>query len=201
MNERKTVAIFDFDGTLTTKDTFLEFARHAVGNKRLMLGMIRIFPWLMAWKFKLIAGGKAKERLFSLLFQGMSLARFQEYCVSFVDLIRSFERKEMTDRLQFHLRRGDEVFIVSASFPNWIVPWARIHGISEKNVIGTGIETDGYGHLSGKFSTPNCNGEEKVRRLKEIVPDISDFEIYAYGDSTGDRFLLDMADYPCLLGH
>lgn len=199
MDKGKTVAVFDFDGTLTTKDSFIEFTRHVVGTKYLWLGIIKNFPWLMAWKLRLLDGGKAKERMFSMVFKGMPFAKFQEYCAGFLDNIKGFERRKLVERLQFHINRDDRVFIVSASFPNWIVPWAKTHGVSEECVIGTGIEIDEYGRLSGKFSTPNCNGKEKVRRLKEAMPDLSDCQIYAYGDSSGDKFLLAMADYPYFL--
>ncbi|MDE6371509.1 MAG: HAD-IB family hydrolase, partial [Duncaniella sp.] len=191
-----TIAIFDFDGTLTTKDTFIEFAKYSVGWGCLIKGIIKSLPWLLAWKLHLIAGGKAKEQLFSQLYKGMSLTTFEEYCLNFADRISKIERRNLVEYLHSHLKKKDQVFIVSASFPEWIIPWAKRHGISENCIIGTGIETDNYDILTGKFSTPNCNEAEKVKRVREYIPYLSDCEIYAYGDSSGDRAILNVADHP-----
>lgn len=190
------IAIFDFDGTLITRDSFIMFALHSVKWTGLLKGILRSFPWLLAWKLGFMDGGKAKEHLFYKLFRGLPIKTFHEYCVSFADRIKGVERKNLIERLKFHLNRNDKVFIVSASFPDWIIPWARMHGVTEEYIIGTGIEADDFGLLTGRFSTPNCNGEEKVKRLKEMVPYLSDYYIYVYGDSSGDRFLMALADRP-----
>lgn len=64
-------------------------------------------------------------------------------------------------------------------------------------VIGTKIEvTDG--RLTGRFLTPNCYGAEKVRRLQEACPRLAtergNYNVVAYGDSRGDREMLEFAD-------
>lgn len=190
------IAVFDFDGTLTKKDTFIEFARHCVGWNRLLWGMIRCLPWLIVWKSKILDGGKVKQRLFSLLYKGMDFSTFQNYCNSFIPFIKDFERKEIVEKLNYHLHRHHKVYIISASINDWIAPWAFAQGLQEKNVIGTGIEVDNVGKLTGRFSTPNCRGMEKVRRLKEAEPDFPEHELFVYGDSSGDHELLTIADHP-----
>lgn len=193
---RQRIAIFDFDGTLTTKDSFIEFAKFSVGRKSLVLGLVSNFLWLAAWKLRLIDGGSAKQRLFSSLFKGMRYREFKEYCNCFASRILDFERENIVNVLNSHINLHDQVFIVSASVPDWIIPWALTHGIRQQNVIGTEIEIDDKGLLTGKFSTPNCKGEEKVVRLKERVVDLSECEIFAYGDSSGDLRILEIADHP-----
>lgn len=193
--EKEIIAVFDFDGTLTTKDTFIEFAKFAVGRKKLFIGMIKNSFWLMAWKLKLLDGGKAKQHLFSSLFKGISFTVFQQHCERFASLIESFERKRILDKLYYHIQSDHEVYIISASIPDWIVPWAGRQGVVKGNVLGTEIEIDENGRLTGRFSTPNCNGVEKVRRLKMKESDIKAKEIYAYGDSSGDEALLAIADH------
>lgn len=193
--KKGTLALFDFDGTLTTKDSFIEFAVHAAGRRALLLGIIRNLPWLVAWKLKILNGGEAKQRLFSTLFKGMPYADFRRHCSKFADRIKGFERVELIEKLQSHINRKDQIFIVSASISEWIKPWASDHAIMENNVIGTEIEIDDTGRLTGKFATPNCNGEEKVRRLKKTITNLSSFEIFAYGDSSGDSQMLAIADH------
>lgn len=87
---------------------------------------------------------------------------------------------------------GVEVVIVSASIENWVIPFGRFLGVT--HILGTVVECDSDGKLTGHFVGNNCYGVEKVRRLKEIIPKRSDYYIIAYGDSHGDKELLDFAD-------
>ena len=49
--------------------------------------------------------------------------------------------------------------------------------------------------VSGEFATPNCYGEQKAVRIRARY-DLSNYaEIYAYGDSKGDRAMLELATY------
>ncbi len=47
--ERKqVVAAFDFDGTLTTKDSLRQFVRQVAGTSHFASGLLRSSPWLIA---------------------------------------------------------------------------------------------------------------------------------------------------------
>lgn len=197
---RPVLALFDFDGTLTTKDTFIEFARHTVGRRRLILGILRNALWLTLWKLRIIDGGTAKEHLFSTLYRGMSREEFRRYGESFAVRIKEIERREIVDRLDRHIKAGDRVYIISASIADWIVAWAADHGLPPENVIATEAAADPAGILTGRFSTPNCHGPEKVARLRKRLTDPERYEIYAYGDSAGDRAMLALADHPVKVG-
>ncbi|STO97295.1 HAD family hydrolase [Helicobacter canis] len=49
--------------------------------------------------------------------------------------------------------------------------------------------------VSGEFATPNCYGEQKAVRIRARY-DLSNYaEIYAYGDSKGDRAMLELATH------
>jgi HAD superfamily phosphoserine phosphatase-like hydrolase len=83
---------------------------------------------------------------------------------------------------------GSKVLIVSASIDNWVQPF-----FPSFTIVGTQIEViDGL--LTGRFLTPNCYGQEKVRRILALHPDRSDYHLIAYGDSRGDREMLAFAD-------
>lgn len=190
------IAVFDFDGTLTKKDSVIEFAKHCVGKQRLFGGMMKSLPWILAWKFRILDGGKAKLHLFSSLYKGMEYSAFRRRCNDFISNVEEFQREDVVDKLHRHLQAGHRVFIVSASIREWILPWAMNQGVKETNVIGTGMEVDTEGIITGRFSTPNCKGVEKVRRLKSVVTDLEEYEVYAYGDSAGDLQMLAIADHP-----
>lgn len=190
---RRRIALFDFDGTLTRHDTFITFARHARGRSGFLKAFVRSLPVLVRWKLGLTTNSKAKETLFGNLYRGMTADEFDRLCTTFADVVSHDLNERGMRLLDNHIRAGDEVYIVSASPASWIRPWAIMHGI--KDVIATGIEIDAYGRLTGRFSTPNCHGKEKVRRAEATLGPLAGYESWAYGDSDSDRFILEVADH------
>ena len=63
------VYAFDFDGTLTTKDTLLEFIKFARGERRLYTTLLLFLPLLVLMKLRLYPNWKAKQQVFSFLFR------------------------------------------------------------------------------------------------------------------------------------
>jgi HAD superfamily hydrolase (TIGR01490 family) len=188
----KIVAAFDFDGTITNKDTLLEFITYTKGKKKLYRGLIKFLPYLILMKLKLYPNWKLKEIIFSYYFKGISLNQFNEWGENFSIKISSIVRPKAVLAIENHLKNGDNVIIISASIENWIIPWAKKIGLI--NVLSTKIEVDKTGKLTGKFLTKNCYGLEKVKRLIEIYPNKESFELIAYGDSNGDKELIKFAD-------
>ena len=184
----KQLFAFDFDGTLTTRDTLIAFIRYACGTSRFLLGFLLHAPLLVLMKLRLYSNGKAKQRLFSWFFRGMPIETFDALCQSFASTHRHLLRPETVRLLQQALSEGSEVLIVSASIDNWVQPF-----FPAVTVLGTQIEVID-GRLSGRFLTPNCYGQEKVRRILALHPDRSAYRLTAYGDSRGDRELLAFAD-------
>ena len=77
MDGKIRLALFDFDGTLTRRDTFLEFIRFCFGSGRLYAGLLLFSPLLILMKLHLYPNGKAKQQVFSHFFQGMDEHRFE----------------------------------------------------------------------------------------------------------------------------
>ena len=189
------VFAFDFDGTLTTRDTLIAFIRYACGTPRFLLGFLLHAPLLVLMKLRLYSNGKAKQRLFTWFFRGMPLETFDALCQSFARSHRHLLRPETVSLLQQALSEGAEVLIVSASIDNWVQPFfSSLHlQPSTLHLLCTQIEVID-GRLTGRFLTPNCYGQEKVRRILALYPDRSAYHLTAYGDSRGDRELLAFAD-------
>ncbi|MBQ3744674.1 MAG: haloacid dehalogenase-like hydrolase [Prevotella sp.] len=184
----KQLFAFDFDGTLTTRDTLIAFIRYACGTPRFLLGFLLHAPLLVLMKLRLYSNGKAKQRLFSWFFRGMPIETFDALCQSFASTHRHLLRPETVCLLQQALSEGAKVLVVSASIDNWVQPF-----FPTVTVLGTQIEVID-GRLTGRFLTPNCYGQEKVRRILALYPDRSSYHLTAYGDSRGDRELLAFAD-------
>lgn len=186
-----TIAFFDFDGTITKSDSLIKFIRYAVGDTKALLGMMFLSPMLFAYKLKLIPNYKAKQWMFSYFFKEMSEENFQRITQKFsLSKIDSFLRPKAMEKISWHKEQGHTVVVVSASIENWLKPWCDKHNLA---LIGTKIEIKA-GKVTGKFLSKNCYGIEKVNRIKDIY-NTKDFSyIYAYGDSKGDRELLDLAN-------
>lgn len=190
---QKAIAFFDFDGTITNKDTMLALAEYSKGKAGYLFGMLRLSPSLVALKLNLLSAQKAKQLFLRYFFSGMPMNDFNRLCERFSeDIIPSLIRKDALSTLQQHIANGDKVVVVSASAENWIAPWCNKNNIQ---FIGTKLEAKDN-IVTGMIDGLNCNGKEKVSRIKETF-NLADFEtIYAYGDSSGDKPMLSIATHP-----
>ena len=186
------VAFFDFDGTITTHDTLLEVIKFQRGTFRFYLGFIINSPFLLAYKAGIISNQAAKERILRYFFGGMPLTAFQQQCDAFagtamLSLIRAKAMEEIA-RLK---AAGASIIIVSASAENWLQQWCAVNELS---LIGTQLEVVN-GLLTGKIAGLNCYGNEKVNRIKTGF-DLSQYdEIFCYGDTKGDKPMLQLATF------
>ena len=188
MEVKKKIVIFDFDGTLTTKDTLLVFIRFACGSAAFVWGFLRYSPQLVLMKLKLYQNWKAKEKIFAYFFRGWKETDFNQRCQEFAVQHQHLLRSKVVETLRQAQQKDARVFIVSASLDNWVQPF-----FPDVEVVGTQIEIRND-VLTGCFLTPNCYGPEKVRRVTDIIGDRKSYYICAYGDSRGDRELLAWAD-------
>lgn len=182
------IAAFDFDGTLTTHDTFIEILRYTFGTKALLSGLLRYAPQLVLMKLHLYPNYKAKEKVFSYFFKGMEYVKFSRLCDVFSIQCKYLERRNAMRAVRQQKKEGAEIVIISASVYDWVEPfvYADAYLCTEVEVVD--------GRLTGRFLTKNCYGQEKVNRLLEKYPDRSTYYLTAYGDSRGDKELLAFAD-------
>lgn len=185
------ICAFDFDGTLTRSDTLLGMIRHHCGKAGLAGVLLRYAPLLALMKLGMYSNGRVKQKVFGHCFGGMAAGDFdalcRDYAAAHTGILRAGGMRCVDDALS----RGSKVVIVSASVDNWVRPFFRDREGVE--VAGTEIEVvDGM--LTGRFTTRNCYGGEKVARLLQLFPDRNSYRLVAYGDSRGDRELLAFAD-------
>lgn len=184
------LALFDFDGTLTTKDSLDEFLRYIVGRKKYFVYMFKFIPYFIFWKLRLMNNGVAKEHLFRIFFKGADEKLFKEKAINFsLKKLDPIINKDRMAILKKHQAEGDRVIIVSASMRCWLQPWCDKNNIE---LLSTQLEFKN-GEFTGRFLTKNCHGKEKENRIKELL-NLKDYEtIYAYGDSSGDTQMLALA--------
>ncbi|MEO6915374.1 MAG: HAD-IB family hydrolase [Chitinophagaceae bacterium] len=184
------IAFFDFDGTITNRDTFLEFIKFYKSEWRFYLGFLLYSPYLLAFKLKLIPNYTAKQKILIHFFKGEKITDIQSACNQFATtILPALIRPKALVEIE-RLKRADfRIVIVSASAENWIYKWAEQY---ELELLGTRLEVRN-GIITGKIDGRNCYGEEKVCRIKKNI-NLEEFsEIYAYGDSSGDKEMLAIA--------
>ena len=187
----KKLALFDFDGTITRKDSFLAFIKYSHGALRLYGGLFLLSPALILFKLGIIPNWKAKEMLFSLFYKGWEHKQLQETASRYArEALPSLLRPLAVEQLRSHQEKGHRVIIITATFTEMLRDFC-----TEDNyeLIGTEMALSN-GRITGKLGSKNCYGAEKVKRLKAFL-NLADYSyIYAYGDSRGDRPLLSLAD-------
>lgn len=189
-NTAISLACFDFDGTITCKDTLIDFLLRAFGPFR--VGMGRSLKYLLGYAAGFVPNDIAKEHLIHGFLHDMPYEHFQriskDYSLSRIDEIH---HPRASRAIREHQEAGHEIAVVSASIEEWIRPWCESQQI--RHVLATCLEQKDN-VLTGRFSTRNCNGPEKVRRIRRAF-DLKKYDtIYAYGDSSGNREMLAMAD-------
>lgn len=189
---KPSIAFFDFDGTITTKDTLFEIIRYHKGNTALYAGMALLSPALVAFRFKLISTQRMKEMVFRFFFGGMHVADFRDKCADFcAERLPELVKENALQAIRQHLAQGHQVAVVTASAEDWVEPWCDTLGVV---CIGTRLEVRNA-LITGKIHGLNCNGPEKVERIKQAF-DLNGYDdIYAYGDTIGDKPMLAIAKY------
>ena len=190
---QKSIAFFDFDGTITTKDTMFEFVKYSRGSARYLVGLCLISPWLIAMKFGLISKAKAKEKLLTYFFGNSDADKFNRDCHSFsTTIIPQLVRQDALAAIQKHRDERTDIVVVSASAENWVAPWCIQNNLQ---CIGTRLEVRDK-KITGKLLGANCNGPEKVSRIKAKFDTAEYKTIYCYGDTDGDKQMLQLATHP-----
>ncbi len=193
------VAAFDFDETLTRRDTLVPFLIRVAGPLRFAVACLKVLAEGVRGRVKLLDRDAVKERLLALLFAGRPEAQLRRLAEKYARTILHDGIDDATlARLRAHLDRGDEVVFVSASLEYYLRPVAETLGIHD--VIGVELAAV-EGLLTGELAHPNVRAEQKAVRLRERLGQpaegpLQGIELWAYGNSSGDHALLEMADHP-----
>lgn len=190
------LAAFDFDGTLTRRDTLLPYLRLGLGWPGFLWALLLSSPWLAAFALRLMSNHRAKARLLKVALGGRTEAEIAGWTAAFVQQqLPAQWQPEMLARLRRHQQLGHCCVIVSASPGIYLHDVGRLLGVEA--VLCTELGT-GDGALTGELATPNCHGQEKVSRLQAWLAQRGIKKavvLHAYGDSSGDVPLLNLADY------
>jgi phosphatidylglycerophosphatase C len=188
----KILVLFDFDGTLTEKDTLDEFIRFF--SKRRKIKYVKSVLHIPIWIFNklgIISNQRARRELIKMYFRGVKTESINKIIEDFTyQRLPYLLNPKAMEKLQWHREQEHHIVVVSASPGMWIRTWTDEMQIM---LIATELEVHNATY-TGKLATKNCSGAEKVRRIKAALRLHEYNYIYAYGDSKGDKQMLELAD-------
>ena len=182
----------DFDGTLTRGDSFVRFLWFAIPAPQLTIGAATlVLQFLHLFFSGQWSNARAKAAVLSMFFRGKTRVDMRALGEAFCrEKLPGILRHELQEKLRQAIQNGDKVVLVSASPDLWLRPFSTAIGF---DLLCTELEFESDKFM-GQFATPNCNGAEKARRIQAAYT-LSSFEkIIAYGNSSGDAAMFDLAD-------
>jgi phosphatidylglycerophosphatase C len=185
------IVAFDFDGTLTAKDSYTAFLAWNAGAWGYAAGLARLAPAALSYLAHRDRG-RLKAAATRLFLRGLSRNEIDRRARQFAQETWSDMMRPDAIRTWDGWRaRGAEIVIVTASPEPVIAPFAARLGADR--LIGTRMAFDAEDRVSGGFVGPNCRAQAKVDRLREAYgPELR--LAAAYGDSSGDTEMLAIAD-------
>jgi phosphatidylglycerophosphatase C len=190
------VAAFDFDGTLVDKDSFLPFLLRLVSHRALSRAFMLSGPAL-ARAFATGSRDAGKAALLARLLGGYPLVDLEAKGMEYSRDLESQIRPAMVERIAWHRQEGHRLVIVSAALAAYLEPLGDL--LRFDKVLATGLEVGPDGLLTGRLRGRNVRRAEKAIRLRDWLSTEfgqQPWELWAYGDSAGDRELLAMAHHP-----
>ncbi len=185
------LVLFDFDGTITTQDTYTQFILTNTPIVRLLLGGLVLSPFILLNKLRLFPSPMLRPLISMLAFKGIKVADLTPKAEAFVDeYLPKVMRQDMLSQIHAHKASGDRVVIVSASLSPYLTIWCKRLGVA---LICSELEEKG-GYFTGAYRDGDCSAKRKAIKVKNAL-DLDSFEqIIAYGDTKEDYAMLKLAD-------
>lgn len=184
------LALFDFDGTITTQDTYTKFILSNTSISRLVIGGFFLAPLILLNKLSLLPSPILRPLVSKIAFKGIKVddltPKAEAYAYQYLPTVL---RSNMLTKIQKHKESGDHVVVVSASISPYLKIWCKELDI--ELICSELEEKDGY--FTGSYTNGDCSGERKAINIKKTI-DLNSFEqIIAYGDTKEDYAMLKLA--------
>jgi phosphatidylglycerophosphatase C len=189
---KETVAAFDFDGTITTKDTFIPFLFKAFRKSKVLSSFVQLTPKAFLVGVGLSDRDHFKGHLVQSLFHRESVERFRELGSQYAKTLAPIYRAAALNRIEWHKSNGHRCIMVSASLDLYLNDVSKSLGFDD--LLCTVLSHNNR-FFDGTLKGGNCRRIEKVNRLRSLLGDLENYEIYSYGDSIGDQEMIAIADH------
>lgn len=195
MTVQSIIAIFDFDHTLTNRDSLLPFLFYVQGFWKTIYFLILLIPFFIRYLLGNLSRQSMKEKIITRFMGGRSFVDLQNLGKQYADnQLDRYLKPKAIKRLNWHQSQGHRCLLISASLEFYLIPWAMRHGF--ESVLASRLEITPDGDVTGRLNGLNCWGPEKERRLFAYLNAEEPAQFYVYGDSRGDQEILALAHYP-----
>lgn len=194
--KHKTLALFDFDGTLYLHDSFTGFIFHALRKRHIVKRGMQILPWIQAYYLNFYPAHRMRPKLYASMFKNSDAEEILQLAQDYAQQLIFKLNPKLLEQLKQHQQLGHEIVLVSASLDLYLKPVCRYLNI---DLICSEVELKA-GKMTGFYQTPDCSNEQKKNRVLEKY-NLDDYaEIYAYGNSEEDEKMLRLTTYSYMLG-
>jgi phosphatidylglycerophosphatase C len=186
----KKLYLFDFDGTLTYKDTMFLFLKF-YDPAKFSVQFLKHIPLFTLLKLKLADAEAVKKSFISAILKGQSRYQLEKKAQQFFEEnYPAVFRENALDFISNIDRAHTESYIITASLDLWVKPFAEK---LDMKLLATQAEFKND-IFTGNFVGKNCNKQEKVERVKIEIGDKKFGKIIAFGDTSGDRPMFKFAN-------
>lgn len=194
--QAKTLALFDFDGTLCLTDSFTQFIFYTLSKKHIFRQGVKILPWIQGYYLNLYPAHAMRAKLYSQMFSQQKYSEIEQLAWDYSHQLLEQLNPVLLAQLKQHQDFGHDVAIVSASLDLYLQPIAQ-----HLNVALICTETEKHQNiLTGQYSSPDCSGEQKKLRILANYNLAEYDQIYAYGNSHEDEEMLNLAQHRFMIG-
>jgi len=188
--QRQTLVVFDFDGTLTHRDSFVPFLRFAFGDRFFCQKLLRLALPTLSFLAQSRSRDALKAELIRVFLSGVSVSWFKDAAENYCALRwNKLMRPKALEGVAAQLESSATVTLCSASPELLLMPFAQRLGLA---LIGTQLEEEND-LLTGRILGSNCRRGAKTARLEAVYGPLERYHLRAFGDSQGDLELLKAA--------
>ena len=193
------IAVFDFDKTITEKDSFNDFLIYTFGKRKFSFTILKKSAWIVLYKLKLISNAKVKTKLFQSFYKEKLYTKYKNDCNNYCNnRLNDIINEKIVNKIDELKKQNYKLVLLSASFKEWLEPWAKANGFTK--VICSEFEINKDVIDGTILENKSCYGINKKNMLLKAFPNIEkNGYLIAYGDSKSDRFYMDMAQESYLI--
>jgi len=191
------IAVFDLDGTITRRDTFLPYLRGWLARHPRRGAAWASLSALVRFAIDGRDRGRLKSELIRRLMGGATAAEVAAWSGEFADgLGDEWLCPGALAAIERHRRAGDRLVLLSASVDLYAPRIGSRFGFDE--TICTGVAWR-HGRLDGALTTANRRGIEKLRCIESLQTRYPGHTLAAYGNSGSDLAHLRAVKRPMLV--
>lgn len=154
------IAVFDFDHTLTNRDSLIPFLFYCQGLWKTSYHLAALSPTFIKFLLGNLSRQATKEKIITRFIGGWKFADVQAWGEKYAKKeLDHYLKAEAMQRLAWHQAQGHRCLLVSASLEFYLKPWAKRHGFEE--VLASCLELTSTSHVTGRLEGLNCWGLEK----------------------------------------